>query len=53
MSDVRASEKQDEAAPIEEALKTERYQLLRRLEDSLETPMWPSPSYGWRCWSWS
>ncbi len=39
MSDVRASEKQDEAAPIEEALKNERYELLRRLEDSLETPM--------------
>ncbi len=39
MSDVSASEKQDEAAPIEEALKNERYELLRRLEDSLETPM--------------
>ncbi len=39
MSDVRASEKQDEAAPIEEALKNERYELLRRLEDTLETPM--------------
>ena len=39
MSDVGAGEKQDEAAPIEEALKNERYELLRRLEDSLETPM--------------
>jgi voltage-gated potassium channel len=39
MSDVSASEKQDEAASIEEALKSERYELLRRLEDSLETPM--------------
>ncbi len=39
MSDVSASEKQDEAAPTEEALKKERYELLQRLEDSLETPM--------------
>jgi voltage-gated potassium channel len=39
MSDVSASEKQDETAPIDEALKNERYELLRRLEDSLETPM--------------
>jgi len=39
MSDLSASEKQDEAAPTEEALKNERYELLRRLEDSLETPM--------------
>ena len=39
MSDVSASEKQDEGASIEEALKNERYELLRRLEDSLETPM--------------
>ena len=39
MSDVSASEKQDEAAPIEEALENERYELLRRLEDSLELPM--------------
>lgn len=39
MSDVSASEKLDEAAYIEEALKSERYELLRRLEDSLETPM--------------
>jgi voltage-gated potassium channel len=39
MSDVGTSEKQDEAAPIEEALRDERYALLRRLEDSLETPM--------------
>ena len=31
MSDVSASEKQDEAAPIEEALKNERNELLRRL----------------------
>ncbi len=39
MSDVSASEKQDKAAPIEEALKSERYELLHRLEDSLEVPM--------------
>jgi voltage-gated potassium channel len=39
MSDVSNNEKQDEAASIEEALKKERYELLQRLEDSLETPM--------------
>lgn len=39
MSDVDTREKQDEAVPVEEALKKERYELLRRLEDSLETPM--------------
>jgi voltage-gated potassium channel len=40
MSDVSTREKQDEAAlPVEEALKKERYELLQRLEDSLETPM--------------
>jgi voltage-gated potassium channel len=39
MRDVSASEKQDEAASIEEALKNERYELLQRMEDSLEMPM--------------
>ena len=39
MGDVSVSEKQDEAASIDEALKSERYELLQRLEDSLETPM--------------
>ena len=39
MSDENTGEKQDAAAPGEEALKNERYELLRRLEDSLETPM--------------
>ncbi|MFO7707707.1 MAG: hypothetical protein R6V84_05995, partial [Desulfobacterales bacterium] len=39
MSDVSASEKQDEAASIEEALKNERYELLQHLEDFLEKPM--------------
>ena len=39
MSDVSTREKQDEAAPVEEALKKARYELLQRLEDSLETPM--------------
>ena len=39
MSDENTGEKQDAAAPVEEALKNERYELLRRLEDSLETPM--------------
>jgi voltage-gated potassium channel len=39
MSDVSTKEKQDEAASIEEALTNERYELLRGLEDSLETPM--------------
>lgn len=39
MGDMSAREKQDAAAPMKEALNTERYELLRRLEDSLETPM--------------
>ena len=39
MSDVSTREKQDEAAPAQEALKKERYELLQGLEDSLETPM--------------
>lgn len=39
MSDLRGGEKDDESAPVEEALKNERYELLRRLEDSLEKPM--------------
>ena len=39
MSDVSAGEKHDEGSPIEEALENERYELLGRLEDSLETPM--------------
>lgn len=39
MSDVHASDRQDQAVPIEEALEKERYELLRRLEHSLETPM--------------
>jgi len=46
MSDVSASEKQDEAASIEEALKRERYELLRHVEDSLETPM-PGLAFVW------
>lgn len=39
MSDMSTREKQDEADPVEEALKKERYELLQRLEDSLEAPM--------------
>ncbi len=39
MSDVSSSQKQDEVAPVEEALRKERYELLQRLEHSLETPM--------------
>lgn len=39
MSDVNASEKQDEAAAVEEALRKERYELLRRVEEFLEAPM--------------
>jgi hypothetical protein len=35
MSDVSASEKQDEPAPIEEALKNERYELLQQAAGSL------------------
>lgn len=39
MSDVSTREKQDVTAPVKEALEKERYKLLQRLEDSLETPM--------------
>jgi len=39
MSDASTREKQNEAAPLEEALKKQRYELLQRLENSLETPM--------------
>lgn len=39
MSDESTSEKQGAKAPDEEALERERYELLRRLEDRLETPM--------------
>ncbi|RAR61580.1 voltage-gated potassium channel [Onishia taeanensis] len=41
MNDVSNSETQDKAASAEEAVKVkkERYQLLQRLEDLLETPM--------------
>lgn len=39
MNDVSANEKQDEAAAVEEALRKERYELLRRVEDFLEAPM--------------
>jgi voltage-gated potassium channel len=39
MSDVNTKEKQDEEAAVDEALKKERYELLQRLEDLLETPM--------------
>jgi len=39
MSDLSTREKQDETVPVEEALKKERYELLQRLEDSLEMPM--------------
>lgn len=41
MSDVSTKEKQDqdEEVLVEEALKKERYELLQRLEDLLETPM--------------
>jgi len=39
MSDVSTSEKQDAKAPGKEALERERYELLQRLEDWLETPM--------------
>jgi voltage-gated potassium channel len=39
MSDVSTSEKQGAKAPDEEALERERYELLQRLEDRLETPM--------------
>jgi voltage-gated potassium channel len=39
MSDLSSQEKQDEAASVKEALKKERYELLKRVEDSLEIPM--------------
>ncbi|MBP1598169.1 MAG: ion transporter [Acidobacteria bacterium] len=39
MSDVSNSEQQDAKAPGKEALERERYELLQRLEDWLETPM--------------
>ena len=39
MSEVGASDKQDQAVPVEEALEKERYELLRRLDSALETPM--------------
>lgn len=39
MSDESTSEKQGAKAPDEEALERERYELLQRLEDRLETPM--------------
>jgi voltage-gated potassium channel len=39
MSDVRPSENSDPRASDVEALERERYELLRRLEDWLETPM--------------
>lgn len=39
MSDASTSEKQDTKTPGKEALERERYELLQRLEDWLETPM--------------
>jgi len=39
MRDVSTSEKQDAKAPDKEALERERYELLQRLDDWLETPM--------------
>jgi len=39
MSDVSVGEKQNAKAPGQEALERERYELLQRLEDWLETPM--------------
>lgn len=39
MSDMGGIGKQAQADPLEEALETERYELLRRVESSLETPM--------------
>ena len=39
MSDVSTGKKQNAKAPVEEALERERYELLQRLEDWLETPM--------------
>lgn len=49
MSDVSASEKQDEAAPVEEALENERYELLRRLEDSGLAFVWLALLVRLRC----
>ena len=39
MSDVSVGEKQNVKAPGQEALERERYELLQRLEDWLDTPM--------------
>jgi voltage-gated potassium channel len=39
MSDIGTNEKQDAKAPGKEALQRERYELLQRLEDWLDTPM--------------
>ena len=39
MNDVSTREKQDEEASVKEALRKERYELLKRVEDSLEIPM--------------
>ena len=39
MSDIGTSEKQDAQAPGKEVLQRERYELLQRLDDWLETPM--------------
>lgn len=39
MSNINTSEKQDAQTPDKEALERERYELLQRLEDWLETPM--------------
>jgi len=39
MSDVSGGEKQNAEAPGQEALERERYELLQRLEDWLETPL--------------
>lgn len=39
MSNINASEQHDAKAPDREALESERYELLQRLEDWLETPM--------------
>lgn len=39
MSDVSVGEKQNAKAPGQEALERERYELLQRLEDWLDTPM--------------
>jgi len=39
MSDFSTGEKKDPKAPGKEALERERYELLQRLEEWLETPM--------------